>query len=127
MDIRKVKLLDTYDFEPSFPDGEKTGVIFTLRSPSCKQAEAVRRKWDGITSRAKKGILSYDQKKELNNDILTACVVGWTGLEDGKTPIEFSEEKLSELIENVELKFLFDKIAGELLEENNFLTHSGKS
>ena len=127
MDVRKIKLKDSYEFEPCYPNGGKTGVVFSLRSPSCKEAERVRRKWDNVASRQKKGLLTFDQKKESTVEMMAACIAGWRGLEEDGKPLEFSQENLADLMGRDELKWLFDAVAGEIMDGSVFLSLSGGS
>ena len=128
MDIRSVKLKESYDYNLKYPDGEQSDVVFSLASPQSKEAERVRRKWDTITNKKppKKRYLTADESAEFGKELVKACIVGWSGLEDGGKELEFSEEALDELVEDENLKWVFNQLAEELTEENNFLSISRK-
>lgn len=127
MDFRQVRTTDKYDFTLRLPNGAETDVIFSLRSPNCREADRVRRKWDGIANRTKKRELDYDQRNVFAKELVIACVAGWSGLSENKKDFPFTPENLEALIDDQDARWIVDAISSELMEESNFLAVSGKA
>jgi hypothetical protein len=106
------------DLPIKFVDGEPTGIVMKIVGHDSKQVHEVGKKFAMQLSEDGK---NFDLLEQRAAEVVAACVVGWTGLEneDG-TPMPYSHEKAVELLSKPELSFIAEQVVRYAATRQNF-------
>lgn len=101
---------------PLHPELGEVGVTFTVCSPFSREHNAA-------TSRLAGELLknSEDYARDWEVFQAEALVIGWSGIEDGDEPLEFSREKLSELFRNPDYHWMVSQVCEHISKKKGYL------
>lgn len=113
--LRSIKTHESFTVEIKDPEGNETGVVFTLASPTHPVRKAldqeVRDKL--IAEYSKRGKFAPPKSKDEDKDRATALAkrtLGWEGYEESGVPVPFSTEAAAALYADPEMKWLADQV-----------------
>lgn len=98
MDLNAIAktIKDSFEIEIIHPATGEGGWFIELASPHHADSQA---KVAAILDRARKRKTNSPGQDEKDvNDMLTARILGWRGLQDGEDPVEFTPELASDII-----------------------------
>ncbi len=128
-DLGSIKTVDHLDVSTKDPDGNPTGVTFTLAGPThpVRKAndQAKARKLINEANRSGKVKIPdpADAEAARPKD-LAALTLGWSGYEEGGVPVPFSTDAAAALYADPEAKWLADQV-DEALGNVQLYTKSG--
>lgn len=101
---------------PLHPELGDVGVTFTVCSPFSREHNAA-------TSRLAAELLrnSEDYARDWEVFQAEALVIGWAGIEDGDSPLEFSREKLSELFRDPDYHWMVSQVCEHISKKKGYL------
>lgn len=123
MDRAKIKAQETFELEITYPNGKPADMTVTLQNMDSPEPRKVLKKWDRIGSK-RKGGLDFEQKEQAAVELLSACIVDWSGYTNDGQPIECDAEAKRELLGEPELRFVRLQIDEALGDTSNFLSIS---
>lgn len=123
MDRAKIKAQETFDLDITYPSGKPADMTVTLQNMDSPEPRKVLKKWDRIGSK-RKGGLDFEQKEQAAVELLSACIVGWTGYTNEGEPIPCDADTKRELLGESELRFVRLQIDETLGDTSNFLSIS---
>lgn len=109
------------DLHIVLPDGESTGIVIKMVG---QDSSAFRSAAKGIAQM----LMAQEDKKldvealeKQNIELLAACIVNWSGLEDEEgNPLPFTKTKAIELLSMPELAFVREQIERFVAKRQNF-------
>lgn len=113
--LRNIQTVETYQLAIKDPDGNPTGVVFTLASPSHPVRKAlemaVQRKIVMSAGRMGKVVLPDPEETSANRPKdLARLTLGWSGFADENGPVPFSQEAAEALYADPGMLWLADQV-----------------
>ena len=109
------------DLPITFPDGEPTGIVLKVVGQDSKQVREVTKRFALIMDEQKPTLERMNQVEQRASEIVAACIVGWTGLEDEDgNPLPYSPDKALELVSKPELAFISEQVVRYAADRQNF-------
>jgi len=103
-----------------FPDGEETGITFSVITQDSKAFREVAKRYASqfMGSEVKP---SLDVLELQNVELSVACIVGWSGIEgaDGAA-VPYTREKAQELLAQPELTFIREQVENFISKRARF-------
>jgi len=114
-DLHSIKTVQTIDYEIKDPDGNPTGVTFTLAGPTHPQRKAAdhARQRKILREVGKTGRPTVTDPAEVEAErpkLLAAMTLGWSGYAVDGQPVPFSTEVAEKLYADPEMKWLADQV-----------------
>lgn len=112
------------DLAIHFPNGEPTGITLKVVGQDSVAFRTVAKKFGQqmLTADAKPSINDLEAQ---NAELVSACVLGWKGLEDADgEPMAYSPEKALELLSKPELTFIREQVETFISKRVNFFVKS---
>lgn len=109
------------DLPINFPDGEPTGIVLKVVGQDSKQVREVTKRFALVMDGDTQTLERINQMEQRAAEIVAACIVGWSGLEDDDGgPLPYSTEKALELVSKPELAFIAEQVVRYAADRQNF-------
>jgi hypothetical protein len=107
------------DLPITFPDGTATGIVLKLVGQDSKQFRDVAKRMAGsmLGQQDKPDVEALDKQ---GAELAAACIVGWSGIDDGDSSLPYSSAKAIELMSMPELTFIRQQVEGFVSQRTNF-------
>ena len=127
MDIKSLQEVHSTEFELKDPRDGRTplGAFITVAGPEHPKrkqlAFSIQRRVRARIQKANKIELGDPEDELQALDLAVSCTLGWRGLNDGATPIEFSSEKARELYTTPGLEWIKKQVMEAMYDNSLFI------
>lgn len=117
-----MNISNVYSSQPlpiTYPDGSPSGLVLQVVGQDSKAFREVAKKFAkqmlGTDARP-----DIDHLEQQNGELIAACIVGWSGLDDATGSVPYSADKAVELMLTPELSFIREQVEGFAGKRTNF-------
>ena len=128
--LKSIKQLQSADIEIRDPDGNPTGVVFTMAGPEHPERKRVQFAYQRrLLARAKKtGKVELDdpeEREEQDREMLATFTLGWSGyVDEAGKEVPFSVQAAKEMYADPDMAWLVDQLHQALNEKERFIAKS---